>query len=137
MSDLEKRARQAAQQQRDVAHQDYEEWTRQSHERGTRERAEMAPLAVAHAQKILGVRTSPADWKRYSYMVGGWSAVEHSTEIPGVETVIEGIKLYWCNGKLSDRDDTPCDITLAEFGFLLEKRRQEAASQPWYKRVFH
>ena len=106
-NDLEKRALRAMQQEQQAR----EQQAREAHQAGLenerreneRIHAEKADDAIAETERILGIRTRPSDWQPYR------SRQEYenypATVTEGVETVINGVKVYYHLGACSlDKD---------------------------------
>jgi hypothetical protein len=142
MSDLERRAREAAQQERDEFARRQEESRQHWELSRERSRAEAASKAADKVENVLGVRTSLSQWKTYDYPIVSWSEYDTTDYGAAVTTEIEGVPVYWYRGVLSARESALFseELTLAQFGNLLEaqnrRRAQSVPKRPWYKNIF-
>ena len=141
MSDLERRAREAAQREREESERHEAEQRRLSELYRERRRSEAAAKAADEVERVLGIRTGLSQWKSYGHPQVGWSEYE-TDQGEAVTTEIEDISVYWFKGILSARESTLTNekLTLAQFGTLLEARRRQRSAanpgKPWYKKVF-
>jgi hypothetical protein len=128
MSDLEERALRAVQQEQAEKRRKHVAELQAKAESDERLRVQLATTAVARVDSVLGVRTSPSDWKLH------WATTRNGygdDEYPTVGTEIDGILVNWpgnghgqlvCNAGGSGRY---FEFSLVGFGQALQFKKDE------------